>query len=72
MVILRSKALIAKTGIPRSTRNLWINQGIFPKPIKLGARAVGWLESDIDAWLANQVETSRRRQGGQSQLKEAI
>ena len=36
----------------------------FPLPIKLGngAKAVGWIESEIDAWLSAQVERSRKTQ----------
>lgn len=28
----------------------------FPKPIKLGTRASGWRECDIDSWLASRAE----------------
>lgn len=30
-------------------------RGLFPKPFPLipGGRAVGWLESDVDAWILN-------------------
>lgn len=31
----------------------------FPRPIPLGARAVGWIESEVDAWLKAQVEKKR-------------
>ena len=31
-------------------------EGTFPRPIPLGLRAVGWLESEINAWLDQQVE----------------
>jgi len=30
--------------------------GTFPKSIPLGARAVGWLESDINKWIEEQIE----------------
>jgi len=36
-----------------------ISKNQFPKPIFLGARAVGWLESEIDAWIAERVKASR-------------
>jgi len=26
--------------------------GLFPKPIKLGAATNGWIEAEIDAWIA--------------------
>jgi prophage regulatory protein len=34
-------------------------EGRFPKRIKLGERAVGWLESEVRDWLRTRVETSR-------------
>jgi len=43
----------------RSTIYQLITQGRFPKPINLGARAVAWLESDIDEWIAARVGNSR-------------
>jgi prophage regulatory protein len=43
----------------RSTIYQLIAQGKFPKPISLGARAVAWLESDIDAWIEARIENGR-------------
>ena len=43
----------------RSTIYQLISQGLFPKPISIGARAVAWLESDIDEWIAARVGNSR-------------
>jgi prophage regulatory protein len=31
----------------------------FPQRIKIGNRAVGWLESEVQAWLASRVQSSR-------------
>ena len=40
-----------------SMGNTWlydaIAKGQFPAPVKLGARAVGWRRSDVEAWLAS-------------------
>lgn len=58
-IILRLPAVKARTGLSRSTIYLRISEGAFPLPIALGARAVGWLESDVDGWLARQIEQSR-------------
>ena len=33
--------------------------GSFPQPIRLGARAVGWIESEVDAWIREQIAASR-------------
>jgi predicted DNA-binding transcriptional regulator AlpA len=31
----------------------------FPKRIKIGTRAVGWLEADVFSWLQQRIEISR-------------
>ncbi len=52
--ILRWKAVNAKTGITKSAWDRGQRAGIYPKPFKLApppSRAVGWLESDIDALI---------------------
>ena len=57
--ILRLPIVIELTGLSRSTIYLHIKNGVFPKPISLGRRAVGWLESDIQQWLDQRIEESR-------------
>lgn len=49
--ILRRPDVEAVTGLSRSTIYKWMNEGSFPKPVKLGPRAVGWREADINDWL---------------------
>ena len=58
--ILRLPTVKNRTGLSRSTIYERVAQGSFPKPINLGARAIGWLECEIDSWLATQVERSRK------------
>ena len=58
--ILRLPAVIERTGLSRSTIYLRIAQGCFPKPISLGGRAVGWVQSEINDWLNQQIENSRK------------
>jgi prophage regulatory protein len=31
----------------------------FPKPVSLGAKAVGWIEAEVDEWITAQIERSR-------------
>ncbi len=57
--ILRLPLVKARTGLSRSTIYLRIAEDSFPKPVSLGDRAVGWLESEIEQWLASRVEASR-------------
>jgi hypothetical protein len=35
------------------------SEGRFPRRIKIGARAVGWLESEVQEWIAAQIRRSR-------------
>ena len=49
--ILRLPAVIEKTGLGRSTIYARMTAGRFPRPLRIGARAVGWLEDDIDDYL---------------------
>lgn len=59
--ILRRRQVEKRVGLTRSPLYARIKAGTFPKPIQLGnSRAVGWLEHEIDAWLAAQVEQSRK------------
>ena len=57
--ILRLPSVQARIELSRSTIYSLISKGEFPSPISLGERAVGWLEEDIDNWLAEKVEASR-------------
>jgi prophage regulatory protein len=58
--ILRRKQVQARTGLSRSTIYQCISDGTFPKPINLGARAVGWIESEITDWVSRKIEQSRK------------
>ncbi|MCH8209438.1 MAG: AlpA family transcriptional regulator [Nitrospinae bacterium] len=58
--ILRLPAVMARTGLSRSTIYLRVSQDTFPKPVNLGGRAVGWVEAEIQKWLERQIEISRK------------
>lgn len=51
--IFRMKELCQTYGLSRSTIYRLIDAGRFPKPIKISAKAVGWISTDLDEWLAN-------------------
>ena len=51
--IYRLPEVVAICGISRSTIYEMIRRDEFPRPVQLGARAVGWRRSDIEAWLAS-------------------
>lgn len=64
LAILRRKQVEARVGLSRSTIYDAIRAGSFPAPVRIGARAVGWIAGDVDRWLAAQVERSRKSAGG--------
>jgi len=57
--ILRLPNVKSRTGLSRSSIYLGVAKGTFPAPVSLGARAVGWIESEIDDWLTQRVQASR-------------
>lgn len=63
--ILRRKQVEAATGGTRSTIYLRISQGLFTKPVSLGARAVGWPACEVAAInaarIAGKSETEIRK-----------
>lgn len=59
LTVIRRKQVEARTGLSRSTIYERIRAGTFPAPVSLGAKAVGWIEGEIDAWLADQIAKSR-------------
>ena len=48
-----------RTRLSRATIYARQKAGTFPKAIQLGPRTVGWLQSEIDAWIADRVAESR-------------
>ncbi len=53
--ILRLPDVLDKISVSRSTIYHWVSKGSFPRPIRLGRRAVGWREADVNAWIAARV-----------------
>ncbi len=53
--IMRRPAVEAQTGLSRSTLYDQMRAGKFPRPVPLGDKAVGWLESDIAKWIEERV-----------------
>lgn len=49
--VLRIKGVKTKTGLGRSQIYQLLKEQKFTSQIKLGRRAVGWLEHEIDEWI---------------------
>ena len=54
--IYRLPEVMDMTGLSRSSIYLRVSTDEFPKPVKIGRRAVGWPEESIIAWQAKMME----------------
>jgi prophage regulatory protein len=57
--VLRLKEVCRMTGLGRSFIYRLQAENRFPHSIKLGVRAVGWLEDEVRKWLADRIADSR-------------
>ena len=48
-----------RTAKSRSSIYAGVADGSFPKPIKLGPRAVAWVSTEIDEWIQSRIDESR-------------
>lgn len=68
--VLRIKQLSQLIGLARSTIYDYLDptsprhDPTFPKPIKLGASAVGWLETEINEWIGSKMAVRSSVSGG--------
>ncbi|MDL0439380.1 helix-turn-helix transcriptional regulator [Stutzerimonas frequens] len=56
MRIIRLKEVIDSTGLARSTIYKHISEGTFPRPVSLGDRCVGWVDSEVHDWILARIE----------------
>jgi len=49
--IIRLPEVIRMTGLCRSSILSFAKDGSFPKQFKIGVKAIGWLESDVQNWI---------------------
>jgi len=48
---IRRRTVEDRTGLSRSTIYQMMKEGRFPKPVRIGGRAVAWPETEVDAWI---------------------
>jgi prophage regulatory protein len=53
--ILRIPAVKSESGLSRSTIYLRVSQGLWTRPVSLGARAVGWPSDEVEAINAARI-----------------
>lgn len=62
MNILRINAVSRRTGLSRTSIYRAIDKRTFPKSIKLGLRATGWIEEEIDNWIEQKIRDRGEQQ----------
>ena len=55
--ILRLGDVTRLTGLSKATIYRQIHAGTFPRPVKLGPRAVGWFANEVQDWLERRPRT---------------
>ena len=58
--IWRLPAVMARTGLSRSTIYHKISIGEFPPPINLSLRSVGWIADEVEEWIGERIAFSRQ------------
>jgi prophage regulatory protein len=66
-ILLRRREVERATGLSRSTIYLRIAQGLWPKPVSLGARAVGWPADEVQT-----LNTARVAGRSDDQIRELV
>ncbi len=61
VAIERRPQVESRTGLSRTAIYAGMAAGEFPRPVRLGAKAVGWRSDEIDAWIDSR---QRAVQGG--------
>lgn len=54
-VILKRKTVQEITSLSTSTIYKLMSQGKFPRPVNLGNNRVGWVDSEVGAWVENRI-----------------
>ena len=57
--LLRLPEVKQRVGLSRSSLYAKIQRAEFPAPVSLGARAVGWIEREVDQWINDRIEATR-------------
>lgn len=52
---IRLPKVIELTGRSKPAIYVDIKEGLFPAPVKIGLRAVAWLESDVTRWMSERI-----------------
>ena len=55
--LLRIQEVSALTSLAKSTINLWVSQGKFPKPVSLSPTIKVWRQQQLNEWIDSQANS---------------
>jgi prophage regulatory protein len=54
--IIRIPETVELSGVPKSSIYALLKEGKFPKPVQLSRRCVGFVESEVQAWIQSRID----------------
>lgn len=60
--MLRRKEVLHLTGIGQTHMYYLIGQGEFPRAVPLGGKIVGWVDTEVQAWIEARIDERNRKQ----------
>jgi prophage regulatory protein len=69
LVLIRFPEVRRRAGLCRSSIYQRAKDGSFPAPVSLGGRAVAWIASEIDDWIASRIRESRAGAGNTNKVR---
>lgn len=59
IILIKLTAVMAMTGLSKSSIYAMMKEGCFPKTIHTGLRGVAWIEGEIQQWIEEKISQSR-------------
>jgi len=59
MRFLRLKEVKERIGLGTTSIYKMINEGTFPKPVKILGKNVAWIDSEVDEWIMQRIADQR-------------
>jgi prophage regulatory protein len=65
MRIIKREEVSHKTGLERSAIYQRVKLGTFPRQVQMGPKSVGWIEEEVEQWIAERVAVRDARKNGE-------
>lgn len=59
--LIRLPEVIKRTGVSRATVYRLMNKRAFPLPVKISEKAIAFVESEVNDWIENLINSSRNK-----------